>query len=83
MDLFDDLQSSGIDFLVELIKGEWSVRLGSQMDGYRASADGLKTWRDAETWLVASAARLFPDSEFARKYHLSPEAPARGRPAAT
>ncbi len=83
MQLFDDLQASGIDFGAELIKGEWRVRLGNEVEGYQASADGLKTWHDAEVWLVANAVRFFPESEFARKYHLSPGAPARGRPAAT
>lgn len=71
MQLFEDLQASGIDFAAELIQGGWLVRVGNEFTEWIVEIQQpLKTWRDAEAWLIAAGCRLHPKSEFARKYGL-------------
>lgn len=69
--LLEELHAAGIDFILELIHGEWWISLGNEDDDYPASTEvGLKTWPEVEAWLIENVCRCYPKSAFAQKHAL-------------
>jgi hypothetical protein len=72
MSILQDLYNSEINVSVEsLWDCGFAVRIGDRLNGYRAEQQ-VEDWGAAEAWLRATAIRLYPKSEFARRYSLPP-----------
>lgn len=75
-DIFQELYDSEINFSISTFwdggfsvrLGGFAVKLGDEMNGYRAETTALPTWIAVNNWLRSEAIKAYPDSKFAQKY---------------
>lgn len=68
MTVFEALYDSEINFsIASFFDGGYQVKLGDEMNGYRAEIR-VDTWAEVEAWLATAAIEHYPGSVFAETW---------------